>query len=162
MDVNVVRKANGLRRGGNRVLTLGEIEHLKSEIAAIEADLSVFDFDKNRYTGYFPPGDKILVAPNVFPDLNSDNPRDLMSERAVLAHEYYGHRTHRNTSVPRGSWNDEFRASYIAAKNTPNLSDEDRRYLVLDALNRARESGVTIKLNSFMTEVLYGYRKDAN
>ena len=38
-----------------------------------------------------------------------------------------------------------------------NLTDEDRYYLILDALERAKESGVTIKSNSFIRSVLYGY-----
>ena len=79
-----------------------------------------------------------------------------MSSRAVLAHEYYGHRAYRGTKLKPGAWNDEFRASYMAAKNTPNLSDEDRRYLILDALERAKESGITIKYNEFIRGILYG------
>ena len=79
-----------------------------------------------------------------------------MSERAVLAHEYYGHRTHRGTTLEKGSWNDEFRASYTAAKICPNLTDEDRRYLILDAIERAKEAGINIRYNDFIRRVLYG------
>ena len=80
-----------------------------------------------------------------------------MSERAVLAHEYYGHRTNRDSFLKPGAWNDEFRASYFAARDCPNLSDEDRRYLVLDAVERAKEAGVAINYNDFMRRVVYGY-----
>ena len=80
-----------------------------------------------------------------------------MSQRAVLAHEYYGHRANRGTILPKGSWNDEFRASYMAEKNCPNLSEEDRRYLILDALERAKENGISIKHNDFIRGCLYGY-----
>jgi len=93
---------------------------------------------------------------DVLPDPYSIHPRDKMSVRAVLAHEYYGHRRYRGTSIRKGSWNDEFRASYMAAKITPGLSDEDRMYLMLDAIQRAQDSGVTIKYNSFMRRILYG------
>lgn len=79
-----------------------------------------------------------------------------MSSRAVIAHEYYGHRVFRGTKLERGSWNDEFRASYMAAKHAPNLSDSDRRYLILDALERAKESGISVKYNDFIRRVLYG------
>ena len=92
----------------------------------------------------------------MFPDKNSIHLRDLLSERAVLAHEYYGHRAYRNTKLERNSWNDEFRASYMAAKNAPNLTDDDKRYLVSDAIERAKEAGVTIKNNDFMRGILYG------
>ncbi|MCL2494061.1 MAG: hypothetical protein FWE98_00205 [Oscillospiraceae bacterium] len=79
-----------------------------------------------------------------------------MSERAVLAHEYYGHYRHRRTMLPKGSWNDEFRASYAAASLSPGFSDTDRRYLIMDAMDRAKTAGVTIMPNRFMKEVLYG------
>lgn len=92
-----------------------------------------------------------------------------MSVRAVLAHEYYGHRPNRNRYLREDSltsdkernrlaslmWADEFRASYMAAKNAPGLTDEDRRYLIMDAVSRAREAGVSIKYNDFMRRVLY-------
>jgi hypothetical protein len=58
--------------------------------------------------------------------------------------------------LPKGSWNDEFRASYIAAKKAPGLSTQDRIYLILDAMERAKESGVNIRLNNFIKDVLYG------
>lgn len=82
-----------------------------------------------------------------------------MSSRAVLAHEYYGTSFlmmwNRNPLL--GSWNDEFRASYNAAINAPNLSDMDRMYLMRDALERAKEAGVTIKITDVIRRILYGY-----
>lgn len=108
--------------------------------------------------GYSDERDKIFVSSNIFPsDDGSKHPRDLMSARAALAHEYYGHRAYRGTTLPKGSWNDEFRASYMAAKNCPNLTDEDRYFLILDALERAKESGISIKYNNFIRSILYGY-----
>jgi hypothetical protein len=160
MNRELEREANGLRRSPLRTLTAAEVEHLKREITAIGADLSVFVFVDFAKTNYSDSYDTIFVGANVFPDVNSIHPRDLMSERAVLAHEYYGHRTFRNTILPARSWNDEFRASYTAAKTAPNLTVSDRRYLILDALERAREAGVTIKHNEFIRGVLYGYSND--
>ena len=55
-----------------------------------------------------------------------------------------------------GAWNDEFRASYMAAKNAPGLSLMDRYYLIQDAIDRAAEANVKIRYNQFMKEVLYG------
>ncbi|MDE7280889.1 MAG: hypothetical protein K2N36_04010, partial [Ruminiclostridium sp.] len=52
-------------------------------------------------------------------------------------------------------WADEFRASYMAAKNAPGLTDEDRQYLIMDAISRAQEAGVPIRYNDFMRRVLY-------
>ena len=149
--------ANGMRTPPTHILNEQEIESIKSDIKTIGADEKVFRFNSGRYTGYNDDGDFINIRGDILPDKNSKHPRDVMSQRAVIAHEYYGHRVHRGTKLPKGSWNDEFRASYSAAKNCPNLSDEDRRYLVLDALERAKEKGVAIKYNKFIRRVLYGY-----
>ena len=150
---------SGLRRSPHHILTDQEIELLKQDIISIQADISVFKFNKGRKTSYDDAADEVRIMGDVFPDDNSIHPRDKMSARAVLAHEYYGHRPYRNAQMqlPYGSWNDEFRASYMAAKNAPGLSDDDRKYLLLDALERAKSSGVNIKYNSFMRRVLSGY-----
>ena len=151
--------ANGQRRSPYHILTNEEIEILKKDVEAIQADISVFKFNRGPQTSYSDTLDVVLVRGDILPDVTSNHPRDLMSPRAVLAHEYYGHRPYRNAKIKLsvGSWNDEFRASYMAAKNTPGLSDDDRRYLVLDALERARSAGVSIVHNSFIRRVLYGY-----
>ena len=149
--------ANGLRGQPSYILTDQEIELVKNEIRAIGADPDIFEFNQGRYTGYGDEGDYINVRGDVLPDTKSLHPRDRMSIRAVIAHEYYGHRAYRNTQLEKGAWNDEFRASYMAAKNAPNLTDEDRYYLILDAIERAKEAGVSIRYNEFMRKVLYGY-----
>ena len=132
--------------------------HLLSEIDIIKADRNVFVFRDGFESGYSDERDKIFVSSNIFPSNDGSNhPRDLMSKRAALAHEYYGHRAYRGTKLPKGSWNDEFRASCMAAKNCPNITDEDRYFLILDALERAKESGISIQYNSFIRSILYGY-----
>lgn len=156
-NISSRKMAAGMRKSPSHILSNQEIESLKCDIKSIGADESVFEFNKGRYTGYNDKTDKIKIRGDVLPDTNSQHPRDLMSSRAVIAHEYYGHRAFRGTKVQKGAWNDEFRASYTAAKNTPNLSGEDRKYLVLDAIERAKESGITIKNNDFIRRILYGY-----
>ncbi|MEE0874753.1 MAG: hypothetical protein UIH27_14965, partial [Ruminococcus sp.] len=148
---------NGLRMPTNHVLTDDEIRFLTNEINAIGADISIFRFNEGYRTGYDDVLDEIRVRGDILPDLSSNHPRDRMSPRAALAHEYYGHRANRGTNLSKGAWNDEFRASYMAAKNCPNLTDSDRRYLILDAIERAKEKGVTIKYNRFIRRMLYGY-----
>ena len=150
------REANGLRRSPFIELTENEILFVKEEINALGADMSVFRFNQGRSTSYVDDDDVIFIKGNIFPNVSSAHPRDLMSVRAVLAHEYYGHRQFRNTAAKRSSWNDEFRASYSAAKTAPNLTKEDRRLLILDALQRAKDAGVKIIYNSFIRRVLYG------
>lgn len=130
---------------------------MKKDVAAIEADESVFKFNVGSRTGYDEILDEIHVKGDILPDLTSVHPRDRMSARAALAHEYYGHRVYRGTSIPKGAWNDEFRASYMAAKHCPNLSDDERRNIVLDALEMAKEGGVSIKHNDFIRRIVYGF-----
>lgn len=45
----------------------------------------------------------------------------------------------------------------MAAKKCPNLTLKDRQLLILDAINKAKEKGITIRYNAFMEGVLYGY-----
>lgn len=151
------KMAYGLRKSSKIKLSDDDKAHILSEINAIDADPTVFVFRDGFGCGYSDSRDVIFISSNIFPsDDGSLHPRDLMSERAVLAHEYYGHRAFRGTSLEKGSWNDEFRASYNAAKICPNLTGEDRRYLISDAVERAKEAGISIRYNDFMRRVLYG------
>lgn len=164
--------AAGSRRSPFYILSDEDIAAIKQEIAAIEADENEFIFNSEsvRGTCFLARDGKVHIKGNVFPDENSDHPRDKMSVRAVLAHEYYGHRPNRQRYLIEDSvtsdaersrltslmWADEFRASYMAAKTAPGLTDEDRRYLIMDAISRAQEAGVSIRYNDFMRRVLYG------
>jgi hypothetical protein len=163
--------SNGMRNLSRTPLTDDEIEYVKEQIKIIEADMSKFVFNDKMHiaksTCYNPQDDLVYVTRNVFPDdrFGTIHPRDLMSVRAVLAHEYYGHRPHReeylndykNGTKTTLDYVDECRASIEAAKYTPNLTDEDKRDLVMDAIYRANEAGQYIQNDDFMKEVLYGY-----
>lgn len=166
------RTVAGNRRTPFYTLTEQDIEFIKNEIIAIGADVEnfVFNSEVTRGTCFLASDGKIHIKGNIFPDEYSDHPRDRLSVRAVLAHEYYGHKPHcqqylnedSNTSPDALSkamslaWADEFRASYMAAKNAPNLTDKDRSLLIQDALTRAEEAGVVIKYNDFIRRTLYG------
>lgn len=111
-------------------------------------------------TGYYADFDKIVIAPDVFPsDDGSVINRDVMTMRAVLAHEYYGHYHFRNTRLPMGDARDEIRASYYAAIHAPNLSKVERMQLMQDVLDRASEKGIILNRTKKMKEILYGYDK---
>jgi hypothetical protein len=114
-------------------------------------------FNQGTQTGYSDRLDVIFVRGDVFPAEEGIHPRSTMSPRAVLAHEYYGHARYRGTKLPAGAWNDEFRASYSAVKNTPGLTNIDRYHLMQDATLRAHEAGVPITYNKYMRSILYGY-----
>lgn len=164
--------ANGMRNTSRTPLTDEEIEFVKREIRAINADETIFVFNDPehiaRSTCYDYAKDRVFVTRNVFPDdkYGSIHPRDIMSVRAVLAHEYYGHRTYRQEYLSDDAkgdgyhttelWQDECRASITAAKVTPNLSEKDKCDLVQDAIFRADEAFHYIELDDFMKGVLYG------
>ncbi len=153
----VERAAGGMRQSALREITDDEATFIKNEFAEIGGDPKKLSFNTGRGTSYVDRTDMINVRGDIFPVGGEIHPRSIMSERAVLAHEYYGHGAYRGTSLKPGAWNDEFRASYMAAKNAPNLSKMDRIHLIQDAMARAQEAGIPIKMNNFMREILYGY-----
>ncbi|MDR3344807.1 MAG: hypothetical protein LBT21_04360 [Oscillospiraceae bacterium] len=161
MNDNTRGLAMGLRTPPTHILTEDEIAEVLKEAEAIGVDTSILRFNEGTRTSFFDPHREIHVRGDVLPDLHSDssNNRDYLSVRAVLAHEYYGH--YRNVDsedqyVP-GDWRDEFRASYDAAVNAPNLSDRDRAMLMRDAYDRALEAGATLEFTEEARRILYGY-----
>ena len=173
ITINDKEMSNGQRNTSKTPLTDEEINFIKSEINRIQADPSVFIFNDRDHiqtsTCYNFVDDKIYVTRNVFPDLkySSAHPRDIMSVGAVLAHEYYGHRTYRDEYIndykkspdfhTTPYWQDECRASITAAKLAPNLTEKDKSNLVMDAIYRAQEYNHHIEMDAFMKEVVYGY-----
>ena len=151
--------ANGMRRSIFNSLSEDEKQFVLQEAEAIGIDKSCLVFKENFATGYSDSRDKIFIGADIFPSEDgSIHNRDKLSVRAVLAHEYYGHKRNRGTDFPQGFWEDEYRASYEAAKYAPNLTQEDRYRLILDALDRAKEAGIIIEKDDFIKEVLYGNR----
>ena len=69
----------------------------------------------------------------------------------------YGHYKNHPSQFRVGDRRDEFRASECSALNAPNLSDEERRMLMLDAYDRAREAGVSVRYNKKARRLIYGY-----
>ncbi len=152
------RDINGYRQSPHNILSDGDIHHLIEEINAIEADSDVFKFNEGTATGYSERTNFINIKGDIFPDLSSKHPRDIMSERAVLAHEFYGHFKFYPSAFRPNDWRDEMRASYIAALKAPNLSDRDRAYLMLDAYERAKEAGHYFDYSKKAREIIYGYK----
>ena len=69
------------------------------------------------------------------------------------------HGAYSNTKVQPGDWRDEFRASYRAALDTPNLSDEERRMLMIDAYERASEVGAKLNYTKDYRRIVHGYEE---
>jgi hypothetical protein len=152
----IERHAGGLRRPALETIEPIEMARIKKEFADLGGDPAMLRFNQGDQTGYLDSDNIIQVRGDVNPVEDSLHPRSAMSSKATLGHEL-GHAAHRDTKLPIGAWNDEFRASYWAAKNLDGLSEQDRIHLILDAMERAKEAGVTISVNAFMRKVLYGY-----
>lgn len=147
----------GLRQPASHVLTEEEIARLKEEAVSIGIPLEKLIFNRGTQTGFRDRDAMIYVRGDVLPDLRSVIARDRMSSRAVLAHEYYGHCGNHPSEYEPGDWRDEFRASYDAAVHTPNLTDEERAQLMIDAYDRAKEAGEFIGYDETARRILYGY-----
>lgn len=157
--IQVREMANGGRKSQFVKLTDENKQYIIKEAKAIGIEKKHLVFADGVRTAYREDVNKIFVSSQVFPSPDDSSiARDRMSVRAVLAHEYYGHYKNKNTSIPSNHWIDEFRASYRAAQRCPNLSDEDRSLLMRDALDRAKEAGVSIKITKTIRGLLYGYR----
>ena len=146
-----------LRQPPSHILTDDEIASIQTEADAIGIPDGILRFNKGGRTGFRDEDMRISIRGDVLPDTLGITPRDTMSVRAVLAHEYYGHYKNHPSEYPHGYWMDEFRASYDAAINAPNLSSEDRRNLMLDAYDRAKEAGETIEMTDEARRIIYGF-----
>ncbi|MFY9223901.1 MAG: hypothetical protein WAQ98_14620 [Blastocatellia bacterium] len=151
-DVAVI----GLRQSARLILDNLQIEQIKREFSEIGGDINLLRFNEGVQTGYLEKRGMFTIRGDVLPRLDSNHPRSVMSSKAVLAHEL-GHMHYKGTILAPGACNDEFRASYWAAKYVPNLSHKERVHLIQDAISRAQESGITIRVNKFMREIMYGF-----
>lgn len=151
------RMSNRLRTSPSHILTDSEINEIKEYSSELNIPIEVLRFNEGGRTGFSDIQGIINVRGDILPDINSTYNRDLMSQRAVLAHEYYGHYKNHPSKFRIDDWRDEFKASYDAAINAPNLSDAERRSLMIDAYDRAKEAGVTVKYNKKARLLIYGY-----
>ena len=149
--------ANGMRKSPFVILDDKQISQIKNCAAELNIPENILSFNTGTQTGFVDRKKIIHIRGDIFPDTESANNRDLLSEKAVLAHEYYGHLKNDPSQFRIGDWRDEFRASYCAAIDSPNLSAEERRMLMLDAYDRAREAGVPVRYNKEARRIIYGY-----
>lgn len=149
--------SNGMRKSPFNILDDKQIEKINQYADELQIPRNVLSYNTGFQTGFSDRKKIINIRGDIFPDKMSNNNRDLLSERAVLAHEYYGHMKHDPSNFEIGDWRDEFMASYFASIDTPGLSDEERRMLMLDAYDRAKESGIIVKYNKKAREIIYGH-----
>ena len=149
--------AMGFRKPVGHILTEDEISSIIADAKSIEVPVEILCFNIGRHTGFVDDLEVINIRGDILPDMGSTIARDRMSQRAVLAHEYYGHYKNHPSEYDIGNWRDEFRASYDAAINTPNLTDEERAMLMIDAYDRAREAGVMLEHDETARRIIYGF-----
>jgi hypothetical protein len=149
--------ANSLRTSPQHILTEQEIQSLLDDARSINIPEDVLLFNEGRQTGFRDRDQKICVRGDVLPDAYGTSARDTMSQRAVLAHEYYGHYKAYPSEYVAGDWRDEYNASRNAALNTPNLTDEERRDLMVDAYDRQKEAGTFSGYDEEGRRIIYGY-----
>lgn len=151
------KMSNKLRGSIFHILTDDEILSIKEDAKSLKIPEEILRFNEGEQTGFVDDKNIICIRGDVLPDLNSTDLRDRLSQKAVLAHEYYGHYKHHPSAFRVGDWRDEFRASYSAALNAPNLSQEERRMLMLDAYDRPKEAGVKVNYNKKARGLIFGY-----
>lgn len=149
--------SNGMKTSSYHILTDYETESIRKDANELNILLEILRLNEGNQTGFLDWYKVINVRGDVLPDLASNNLRDNLPQKAVWAHEYYGHYKNHPSSFRVGDWRDEFRASYRTTLDIPNLSDEERRMLMLDAYDRAKEAGVSVKYNKESRRIVYGY-----
>lgn len=149
--------SGGSRRSQFHVLSAEEIESITKDAESIGIPVDILRFNQGSQTGLDDETGLINVRGDILPDMSSSNNRDRLSQRAALAHEYYGHYAFHPSSLRVGDWRDEFRASYRAAVDTPHLSDEERRMLMIDAYDRLKEAGVSTGYSKEARRIIYGH-----
>lgn len=156
--------SKGMRKGIHQ-LTDEEVLLVENEILRLKIDKAYIEIDRTgKYkTHYDEFEDKVIIGYDIIPDDEyPDQKRDILSIGAVLAHEYYGHRPFRDKYIKDfnegiftyGFWEDEYNASYFAARNAPNLTKEERQMLVEDALDRKREANIEVVYDDFIRKIL--------
>jgi hypothetical protein len=148
----------GYRRSPFIDLSPEEVDQIKREFSEIGGDPTTLRFNTGGSTGYLDGDREIQVSGDVFPSGPPDplQPNGTMTSRAVLAHElghhHYDVGEDHPDYLPPGVPEDEMRASRWAAEHVPGLTDEERRFLILDAQNR----GAPLPSDPFVRRMLYG------
>ncbi len=148
--------ANGSRRGALTHVSEDEEKQIRQWADQLVIPQSVLRFNTGSFTGFVDVRNVINIRGDVFPSQYAQNPDSILNARCALAHEYYGHMKHHPSKFPIGDWRDEFRASYRAAIDTPNLTSQERGMLMLDAFDRTKEAGIPVKLNAIARRYIYG------
>lgn len=153
---NARAMANGPRRGARTHVSREEELLIRGYADTLGIPQSVLSFNTGSATSFDDDLRIIHIRGDVFPSKFAENPDSILSAKCALAHEYYGHYKQYPSRFAIGDWRDEFEASYRAALDSPNLSDDERIMLMLDAFERAQNAGVPVRYNTIARRMLYG------
>lgn len=147
--------ANGPRRGAFTIVNQQEQEHILRCADDLKIPREMLSFNTGNRTSFEDLSGKINIRGDIFPSSYAQNIESILNERCALAHEYYGHYKHHPSEYAPGDWHDEFRASYRAALDTPNLTNHERGLLMIDAYDRAREAGEPLQYSEEARRILF-------
>ena len=153
----IIQGLNSTSRNERAIAIIDSTRYLRTVANEIGIPQDVLSFNTGYQTSFDERTKLINVRGDVFPSEFAANPESILSEKCALAHEYYGHYSMYPSPFAPNDWRDEFAASYRAASNTPNLSEEDRRLLMIDAFDRARDAGVKAEYNTIARRMIYGF-----
>lgn len=148
--------ANGPRRAPMQHISKAEERQIRKDADNLGIPQEALRFNNGKRTSYDDRG-WINIRGDIFPADYALNPESILNERCALAHEYYGHMMHSPSRFNIGDWRDEFEASYFAALDTPNLTDQERRLLMIDAFERPKAAGVKVTMNKEARRIVYGF-----
>lgn len=148
--------ANGPRRGALTAVSEDEEQLLRKDADDLGIPQNVLRFNNGVCTSFDDSTGLINIRGDIFPSEYAENPDSILSARCALAHEYYGHLKQHPSRFDIGDWRDEFQASYRAALDTPNLTEQERVMLMLDAFERAQNANVPVELNTVARKMIYG------
>lgn len=148
--------SNGPRRGNLTAVSDVEQQQIRQWADELKIPQGLLSFNTGYQTSFDDDTGLINIRGDVFPSEFAANYESILSAKAALAHEYYGHYLHHSQFDP-GDWRDEFQASYRAALDAPGLSDTDRILLMIDAFERPQVAGVKVELNKIARRIIYGF-----
>jgi SPP1 gp7 family putative phage head morphogenesis protein len=90
-NISERRMANGLRTSPYHILSDEEIKSVKKAAKELNIPENILRFNQGNQTGFSDRKEIINIRGDILPDKSSNNLRDILSSKAVLAHEYYGH-----------------------------------------------------------------------
>ena len=102
-------------------------------------------FSDNMFTGYMPTGDRLYIGTDVYPCGNTEKADYTISHRGTLAHELIGHRNaYLLGKSQTREYLEEAQASLRASRLASGLSDEERKILMQNAIERLPD-GTTLE-----------------